>query len=167
MANLFEDLTDRSNGEEVDASWWNSIIVALRQTFPGESSITGDIVGTTDTQDLSNKTFTDSLTLQELGSTPSTPGSGDKKLYSKNDGKLYSLDDAGNEVEVGAGGGGGGSKNYIDSESAELETTVGNWLSDDGSGSVDSDFVVTTTTSADIAGTRSLSVEKAAADTED
>lgn len=74
----------------------------------GEVPITGDIVGTTDTQDLSAKTFTDAITLEEQSGTPSTPSSGDKKFYAKNDGKLYTLDDAGNEIEVGSGSGGGG-----------------------------------------------------------
>lgn len=41
-------------------------------------------------------------------STPSTPGAGLNKLYFKSDNKLYTLDSAGNEVEVGSGGGGGG-----------------------------------------------------------
>jgi len=74
------------------------------------------------TDDLSNKTFTDPVTLQEQGSTPTTPASGDKKLYPKTDGKLYTLDDAGIETEVGSGGGGGGI-NYIDNSDAETDTT--------------------------------------------
>ena len=68
----------------------------------------GSIVGTTDTQDLSNKTFTDAITLEEKASTPANPSAGDKKLYAKDDGKLYTLDSAGNEIEVGSGAGGGG-----------------------------------------------------------
>ena len=45
--------------------------------------------------------------MEELSSTPSTPASGKKKLYPKTDGKLYTLNSAGTEVEVGAGGSGG------------------------------------------------------------
>lgn len=146
MANEFNDLELRSNGQEVDASWWNSIIVALRNTFPGESSISGDIVGTTDnqtltnktingddntitglvhgfevdnptnnvhgvtgnvvgttdTQNLTNKTFVDAIGLGELVATPVNPSAGVKSLYVKTDGKLYTLDSSGTEIEIGA-----------------------------------------------------------------
>lgn len=67
-----------------------------------------ELVGTTETQDLSGKTFTDPITLQEQGSTPSTPATGDKKIYPKTDGKLYTLDDGGVETEVGGAGGADG-----------------------------------------------------------
>jgi hypothetical protein len=86
----------------------------------GEVPIDGAIVGTTDVQDLSGKTFTDAITLEEQASTPSNPASGDKKFYAKNDGGLYTLDSAGNEIPVGAGGGGGGVL-YIN---ADAETGV-------------------------------------------
>ena len=91
----------------------------------GEVPITGAIVGTTDTQDLSSKTFIDAITMQEV-TTPSTPASGDKKIYPKSDGKLYTLDSAGNEIEVGSGGGGGG-VNYVkdlDAEAGQDNTTA-------------------------------------------
>lgn len=99
----------------------------------GVHGVTGSVVGTTDTQDLSGKTFTDAITLQEQGSTPSTPASGDKKLYPKTDGKLYTLDDAGNEIEVGSGGGSGGI-NYLEGDNSDFETSIGDWIVfDDGS----------------------------------
>jgi len=66
--------------------------------------VSGDVLGTTDAQTVTNKTFDDSITLKELASTPSTPASGYKAIYPKNDGKFYTLDDAGNEVEIGSGG---------------------------------------------------------------
>lgn len=100
----------------------------------GEVPISGAIVGTTDTQDLSAKTFTDAITLQEQSSTPSTPASGDKKFYAKNDGKLYTLDDGGTELEVGSGGGAGGI-NYIDNNDfeADVSGTPSGWAKyDDG-----------------------------------
>jgi hypothetical protein len=61
----------------------------------GEVSITGAIVGTTDTQDLSNKKFTDAVSLTDI-STPSTPASGVKKVYAKTDG-VYFLNSSGAE----------------------------------------------------------------------
>ena len=82
-----------------------ALLSAHTSASSGVHGVIGDVVGTTDTQDLSNKTITDALTLEEQASTPSNPAVGDKKLYAKNDGKVYTLDSAGNEVEVGAGGG--------------------------------------------------------------
>jgi hypothetical protein len=91
---------------------------------------TGDIVGTSDTQTLTNKTltapYTDIITLDEQASTPSNPSSGDKKFYAKTDGKVYTLDSSGNEVEVGSGGGSGGI-NYITDSSSDFEIDTGSW----------------------------------------
>ena len=66
--------------------------------------VTGDIVGTSDTQSLSNKTLVnpiidDTLILKNRTVTPSNPDANSKKLYSKNGG-LYFLNDAGVEVEL-------------------------------------------------------------------
>lgn len=68
----------------------------------------GAAEGDIDDLELALPSGDDFLQLQEQGSTPTTPSSGYKKLYAKNDGKLYTLDDAGNEIEVGSGAGGGG-----------------------------------------------------------
>lgn len=84
----------------------------------GEFPISGAMVGDTDTQTLTNKTFGDALTFAEIA-TPSTPASGFGKTYFKSDGKLYVLDDTGAETQVGSGAGG---INYLstnpDAESA-------------------------------------------------
>lgn len=78
----------------------------------GEVGSTAEIVDASTAQTLTNKTLTapviDAASLTEQSSTPSTPSSGTKKFYAKNDGKLYTLDSAGNEIEVGSGAGGGG-----------------------------------------------------------
>ena len=68
-------------------------------TFP----TTGTIATRAAVEDLSGKTFTDPITLEEQGSTPSNPSAGDRKLYAKTDGKLYHLDSSGLETQVGAG----------------------------------------------------------------
>lgn len=70
-------------------------------------------------QVLTNKTFDDAITLQELGSTPTSPASGYKKLYAKNDGLVYTLNNSGEEVPVGSGSGQGGI-NYITNPDAEI-----------------------------------------------
>jgi hypothetical protein len=74
-------------------------------TFGETGSILGPLVGTTDTQTLSAKTFSDAVTIAEIA-TPSTPSSGFGKIYFKAGGKAYTLNDDGTETEVGAGGGG-------------------------------------------------------------
>ena len=102
-------ITNLEHGAEVD------------NPTSGVHGVTGSVVGTTDTQDLSGKTFTDAITLEELSATPSTPASGDKKFYAKNDDKLYTLNDAGEEVEVGSGSGGGsGGINYVKNPDADI-----------------------------------------------
>lgn len=115
----------------------------------------------TTAEDLSNKTFTDAIILQEQGSTPSTPSSGDKKFYAKTDGKIYTLDDAGNEIEVGSGAG-GGSKNYFDETNSKFESGYGDWVTDDGAGSTANYLTRAETSSATylVAGSKSLLLTK-------
>jgi len=126
---IFDDIPVRDFGDDVTPSWWNTIRTRLIQAFPNLTSVEGDVVGTTDDQKLTNKTFDDELTLKELEATPLTPGATYKKFYAKDDGKLYSLNSSGDEVEVGSGAGGGGKKNYFDADSAKFENgTIGNWL---------------------------------------
>lgn len=49
-----------------------------------------------------------SLSFMQQIATPTTPASNTIKMYQKSDDKLYILNDAGTETEVGGGGGGGG-----------------------------------------------------------
>jgi len=73
------------------------------------------------TQTLSNKTYASPSITGALNAaqttTPANPASGENKLYFKADGKLYTLDAAGNEALVGSGG--GGVKNLITNGNAD------------------------------------------------
>lgn len=64
--------------------------------------------------------ITSALTMDEVAA-PSTPASGKFAIYPKSDGKLYTLNDAGTETEVGAGGSSG--INYIDNPNAETDAS--------------------------------------------
>lgn len=64
--------------------------------------------------------------LTEQGSTPSTPSAGTKKLYAKNNGKVYTLDSAGLEAEVGSGAG-GGSANVLTNPGFEDANATTGW----------------------------------------
>jgi hypothetical protein len=86
------------------------------------SGIGSAAVGISDTQTLSNKTFSDAPTLAEIA-TPTTPASGYGKIYFKSDGFLYQLNDDGTETKVGAGSGG---INYI-SANPDFESGTTGW----------------------------------------
>lgn len=130
-------------------------------TFPSSGTIT-----TNDgTQTLSNKTFSDSVTLPEI-STPSTPSSGYGKVYFKSDNFLYQLNDAGTETRVGAGSGG---INYISNPDAESVTTGWATYADaagtspvDGTGGSPT-VTLTRSTSSPLRGTGSFLITKDAA----
>jgi microcystin-dependent protein len=67
---------------------------------------TGAVVGTTNTQTLTNKTMsaakiTPQALFTEEASAPSSPAAGYLAIYAKNDGKLYKKTSAGAESEVG------------------------------------------------------------------
>jgi hypothetical protein len=69
----------------------------------GPSGSEVELVGTSSTQTLSNKSYSDPVTMDEV-STPSTPATGKWKLYPKTDG-IYQLDDAGNETNLSSSSG--------------------------------------------------------------
>jgi hypothetical protein len=104
-------ITNLAHGAEVD------------NPASGVHGVVGSIVGTTDTQTMTNKTFDDEVTVQEIA-TPATPATGYMAIYPKTDKKFYSLDDTGLEQELGSGGGSGqGGINYIINTDAEIDLT--------------------------------------------
>lgn len=113
---------------------------------------------------------TDIVGFEEQSSTPTSPGSGERKFYIKDDGFAYILDSNGTEVRVGTGAGGG--KNYIDN--GEAETDTAGWATyadaaadtpvDGTGGSPTVTFTRTTTASEVLRGTGSFKLAKDAAD---
>lgn len=108
------------------------------------------------------------ITMDEQGSTPTTPVSGQFKLYPKTDGKLYSLNDSGVETQVGTGGASG--INYLLNPDAESDTTGWSAYADaagtspvDGTGGTAS-ITLTRTTSSPLRGAASFLITKDAAD---
>jgi hypothetical protein len=81
--------------------------LSVGQGGTGVTSSTGtgaNVLGTGPT--LSTPQINSALLIQEIA-TPSNPGAGFDKLYTKSDGILYKLDSSGNEVPVGSGTGSG------------------------------------------------------------
>ena len=79
------------------------------------------LIDESSTQTLSNKTYASPITTGAFTmaqtTTPANPSSGNNKVYFKADGKLYTLDSAGNEAAVGSGS--GGVKNLITNGNAD------------------------------------------------
>lgn len=128
----------------------------------GNETIAGD-------KTFSGNTSFDNATTHTQVSTPSNPSSGDNKLYFKSDDKLYKLDSAGNELEVGSGTG-SGEINYIDNSDFESNTSGWSTYADAaGSTPVDGTGGSATVTIASQAttilrGSKSLKITKDAAD---
>lgn len=115
---------------------------------------------------------TAAIELPEIA-TPSTPASGFGRIYFKTDGKPYSLNDAGSEVDLtatgGGGGGGGDGINYITNPDAETDVTGWAAYADaagaspvDGTGGAPT-VTITRTTSSPLRDTGSFLITKDAA----
>jgi hypothetical protein len=74
----------------------------------------GSYITASSTDNLTNKTFSDNITVAEIAP-PSTPSTGFGTIYAKTDGKLYFKNDAGTETDLTAGAGAGsGSVTSVD-----------------------------------------------------
>jgi len=99
--------------------------------------------------------------------TPSTPAAGRNRLYFKNDGQLYRLDEEGNEAPVGSGSGGGLdvflAEDFVINSASDFAT--GNSATFLGGGTLDG--VLSDETAAPIAGVRSMKYTAGAASLND
>lgn len=164
---------------DIDTRATTAALTAHTGASTGVHGVTGAVVGTTDTQTLTNKTLTsptintptiDVVTMVEQGSTPATPTAGQRKIYPKADG-FYQLTSGGLETKIGSGN--GGSINLInngtaDDAAASIFTAYADAASSrptDGTGG--SPTVSTSLTSTTpLAGTKSFLLTKPASNTQ-
>lgn len=85
---------------DIDTRATSSALTTHTSASSAVHGITGSVVGTSDTQTLSNKGFSDALLLDQI-TTPATPASGKYKIYPKS-GQLYGLNDSGVESAFAA-----------------------------------------------------------------
>jgi CHASE3 domain sensor protein len=102
---------------DIDTRATSAALTTHAALTTGVHGVTGTVVGTSDAQTLSAKTFSDAITLTQIA-TPANPAASKNKLYTKSDDKLYLLSSAGVETAVGSGGGGGGSLQWVEDDSS-------------------------------------------------
>jgi len=108
---------------DIDTRATSSALTTHTSASSAVHGITGSVVGTSDTQSLSNKTLSDALTVAQV-STPSTPASGFDKIYVKSDNKAYILDSTGAETKLGSGGVTG----LIVDNNSIPSSSIGSWV---------------------------------------
>jgi hypothetical protein len=124
------------------------------KTFSGSSTFSGTVTN-------SETVTKDKEQILKHISTPSNPSSGYIKVYPKNDDKLYKLDSAGNEEEIGTGAAGGASGvNYITNGTNPDDTT--GWTE-----SADGSFDIARNTTTPLRDDADFSFAKAASDESD
>ena len=89
------------------------------------------------------------ISLNELTDSPATPEQYQKRIYAKRDGKVYTLDSAGNEKEVGSGG---GASVEIQAADAEEQFVVGDVLYFNPSNSKYAKAIARSSSSAEVVG---------------
>ncbi len=164
LTSLKTDLANAGKFIERDVS---GIVVS------GKAVPTGDVVGTSDSQSLTNKTLVtpvvdDYLELNEE-TAPGSPSAGAVRVYAKNDKKLYTKDSNGVESQVGAGSSGGVTFFYDDLENGSTSNyaTYDDGASAtpvDGTGGSASTLTISASSSSPLRGTYSLAIAKSAAD---
>ena len=90
---LFEGATDDSNDTTL------TVVDPTGNRTVSLPDATGTVSLIAGTETLSNKTYSDHITVAEI-SAPSTPSSGYGAIYAKSDNKLYFKNDAGTEVDL-------------------------------------------------------------------
>ncbi len=117
----------------------------------GRSGQTTVVKGDLQVDGTTTTVIADSANLTELASTPATPVAGIKKLYPKTDGKLYTLNSAGVEVEVGSGASGTGPSKENAVINSDFEEDITNW-------SATGDATLAAETVSPLSGTTSLRI---------
>lgn len=127
-----------------------------------ESGITVD--------DSDNISGINTLIVEGLTATPSTPSAGTLAIYAKDDNNVYKLNSSGVETEIGAGGGGSGtgSINYFQDYQADDQGTYVAEFDDssaivDGTGGTASNLSQSSETTNPLSGSTSYKLTKAAA----
>lgn len=160
---------------QINAKADDSALTAHTGASSGVHGVTGNVVGTTDSQTLSNKTLTspslttpstDIVTLDGQASQPSTPSSGFYKVYVDDTSQqLTILNSLGQATSIGAGGGTG--INFI--ENGEADTGTTGWVGYanaagtapvDGTGGTATDVDLSTTTTTPLSGDNSFLYSK-------